>query len=217
MPPGDWLCLHMQDLKLQARPGSPGVWHGKVELLCHWRKPLKSRSQLISRKSWVVNLHCPQAQLSSCQGRDHQTIYHSYPLLQHGLLVHCGLTVKKAANRVPPPLEEPGLKSQPGHLPPNPKWDQRDQIQWNTPEVDPCRNVKDSPCPLVEDPHAQWQDDDVFSCPMQKPFAWLIVRQWHSGYPRANRKQQDGGPLCSPVPGLHLGDYMPSPASSISV
>ena len=48
-------------------------------------------------------------------------------------------------------------------------------------EVDPCGDVEDSPCPLLEDPDAQWQDDDVLlhsKCKSLKEPEALCLAHW---------------------------------------
>ena len=125
------------------------------------------------------------------------------PLLQQGLFVHCGLTTKKTPNEVPPPLDEPGLKSQPGHPLPDPHWGQMDQIQWVTPRggsMPRCWGFSMSPGGRPQLPMAGWwcsPTSYMRASTNLNPFGWLIGRQWHSIYPRPSRKQQDSGPLHS--------------------
>ena len=147
----------------------------------------------------MVNLHCPQAWLSSCLGERLSSDVHLIPLLQLDLLIHHSLTVNKAPKGVPPQLE--GLGPRSGHPLANPSQHQRDLIQWATPtgrSMWKCwissNDIGATPwCPV-----ARWQcslTSYLRASVNPKPFAWFIGRHWHSSYPMLNRKQQEGGPL----------------------
>ena len=227
VPPG--LVLQANDCvsickTLNYRPGprstGVGVWWSRTPTPAE-EKPKKQVTFIIDKEQGSEPHIAHRCDCLPIWGRGHQVIYHSNPYYNRTWVVHCSLTMKKIPNRVPPPPEEPS--------PTVPAWPSTTQC-WlrargtrsNEPpsEVDPCRNVEDPLYPLVENPDAQWQDDDVLSCPTWepqwtwRPSAWFIGRQWHSGYPRPNKKQQDVGPLCLQSPEHHLRDYMPAPTSS---
>ena len=124
------------------------------------------------------------------------------PLIQQGLLIHHSLSMKKAPNGVSAPHQRRQAQSPFTHYP-IPIEAIGTRSSEPSPQVDPCRNVEDLPHTLVENPDAQWQEDNVLSHPM-KPFSWLVSWQQCSSYPRPIMKQQDGGPLHSQSPGFTL-------------
>ena len=190
-------------LSYRPGPGSPGVGCGKVEPPPWLKKTPRSRSNSTSVKSWAVNLHCPQV-----WGRSHQADIPLLPLLQQGLLIHCGLTVKKAPQWSSTPTR--GAR---------PKVQSSVAQSWLRPEgpdqmSHPCRWINAEILKTPTYPGGKpWCLVARVQCSLAsytrasmntKPFTWLIGRQWHSGYPRPNRKQQDGGPLHSQSPGFAL-------------
>ena len=198
-------------------PRRPGVGWSKVEPPPRLKKTPRSRSDSTSMKSWAVNLPFPQVWLSSCLGEKPSSDILLLSLLQQGLLIHHGLTMKRAPNRVPPPLMEPDPKS--SHLLSNPHWDQRDQIQWATPTGRSMQKCWRSPHTLVENPDAQWQEDNVLSLPMwepqqtQSPSLGLLAG---SSIPATPGPRGNNRMVVPPITisGLHLKDYMPYLISS---
>ena len=196
-PPGEWLCLHMWDLKLQTRTWESGVGYSKVEAPPQLMKA-QGESNATLMKNWVVNLHWLQAWLSSCLGERPLSDIPSLPLLQKDLLIHHSLAMKKAPSGVPPPTggarpkvwssaTYPQLRPQGPDLVSHPcRWIHAEMLKIPTyPGGKPW-------CPVARGQYS------LTSCTRssmnQKPFVWLIGRQWCSSYPRPNRSSRMMGP-----------------------
>ena len=159
-------------------PGNPGVGCGKVESPPWLKKTPNRRSVSTSIKNQAVNLHCPQTWLSSCLGERTSSDTLLLPLLQQGLFIHHGLTMKKAPNAVPPPTGGARPKiwwstTQPWSRPDEPdpvshpcRWIHVEMLRTPTsPSGEPWCPVAGGQCSLTS---------YVRTSMNLKPFAWLI-------------------------------------------
>ena len=201
----------------RLEPRSTGVGCGKAEPPPWLKKTPRSRSDSTSMKRWAVNLPCPQAWFSSCLGERSSSDIPLLPLLQHCLLIHHSLTMKKAPSGVPSTPEEPDPKS--SHLLPNPHRGQRDQIQLATPTGGSMWKCWRSPtypggkpwCPVARGqcsliPHESLNELKALHLAHRQ----VVVFQ----LPWTQQEAAGWGPLHLQSMGFTSKDYMPSPISS---
>ena len=200
------------------RPGPrcPGVGHTKAEHLVQLKRNPQSRSDLMSMKSWAVNLHCPQAWLSSWLGGETAEWYTTLTPTTIGPID----TLWPNHEKAPQQSSNPTGRARPKI----PAWPSIAQSQSRPEEPDPVSHPhRWVHVEMLKISHIPWWKTlmpsgkmAMFSCILHEshnePEAPCLAH-WEAMIFHLPLAQQEAAWWWAPpltIPGLHLRDYMPS-------